>query len=347
MPVTQQFRIERFSAATASDAELRGRFELEDLLMREYDPDADTVPHERRLRLARASQAPYGAKEVVWVARAPDTRLVALAWLVRVRPRTPLDHARTCSALIGVHPGFRGRGLAKALLREIASFADRQGYDVMESVWKNDATRGFMGHLRGPTLTPKDGHRLRIADVPRSWLRQWIETGHARSPNARIDEFQGALPRSAAKAYLRAWTHLQSLEPLQIVEMRLDSIVERWYRQESARRESGEHWLSLVARDGDDQIMGLIEAVYSPQVPRVLLVRVCGALASYNGRGLRKWLQAELLLRVQAEFPGVAYVVHRQPPHGGRIPARLAASPMAAAADGDMFAIKDVLRRLG
>jgi GNAT superfamily N-acetyltransferase len=345
MPVTQRFKIERFIAADATDDELRRRFALEDVLVREYDPDAETLPHDKRLHLARNNAR---ASDVVWVARASNERLVAIAWLVRTRSRgrSPMIGARACAALIGVHPHFRGRGLAKVLLRTIADYADRQGFEVIESIWKTEATRGFTGHLRGPTSAPRDGHRLRIADVPHARLQQWIGNARQRATGASIEVYDGSLPEDITDEYLRVWAHLQSFDPMPIIDRRLDTIAARWRVQEQLGRSSSERWLSLVARHHNGQIMALLEAIFSPRAPKVLLVRVCGVLPRYNGLGLRKWLQAELLMRITSHVPTVEYLAYRQTPHASRAIARLATDPRAPDI-ADIVGVKDLLRRLG
>jgi GNAT superfamily N-acetyltransferase len=344
--ISQQFTIERFIATEASDADLRNRFRLEDELLRERDPDAAALPHERRLTLIRRAKPPYGP-EKVWVARAADGRYAAIAWLERC-PRSMVHASRACSVLIGVHPAFRRRGLAKALIRELAAYADQRGYEMIESIWKNDQTRSFAGHLRGPSSAPADGHRLRLADTPWPLMHRWIDQGRKRSTGARIEEYHDVLPAEVSDEYVAAWTYLQSHDAPGSIQTRRADSTARWREQERRRRANGEQWLSLVMRDAGGQIGALLESIYNPAAPTVILVRVCGVLEGYSGRGLRKWLQAELLLRIRERLPQVAHVAYRHPPNrnGATDPATQDVVGVDPDQDPQRYRTKDVLRHL-
>jgi GNAT superfamily N-acetyltransferase len=339
VPASQPLRVERFVVADASEADLRMRFELEDLLLRERDPDAETLPHDRRLELLRGGQPPYSLAVETWIVRGPDGRYVAIGWLGTHTPVAP-GASPGCHVLIGVHPQFRRRGVGTGLVRELVRYADGQGFEVIESIWIDDAARGFAGYLRGSSSMPRDGHRIPLSEVEWPVLRGWIDDARARAADFRVDALHDVLPEASMGDFLCAWTQLQTSEPAASVQARIGEITRRWHDQERLRVPSGERRFSLVIRSGDDRIGALLEAIYNPAAPKVLLVRVCGVLDGYGGLGLRKWLQAELLVRLRDQFPAVEHVVFRHPP------TQIGAAPDAPHAGPSRFRVKEVLRRL-
>jgi GNAT superfamily N-acetyltransferase len=316
MPVSHHFRVERFVAAAASDEELRKRFELEDALLREYDPDAATVPHDRRLMLIRDAKPPYYSAERVWVARGADGRFIGIGWLGEGSEAPDAHGGRACFVLVGVLQSYRRRGVASALLRELALYAEAHGYAFIESVWRSDMQHRFTDHLRGPSSRPQDGHRVDLAGVDWNLLQRWINDGRTNSPGARIETYIDDLPLEAADDVLRSWTLLHDGTPCDEINRQLPQLRAQWQAQTQSRKAVGERWLAIVVRDGDGHIAALTEAIFNPRTPKVLLVRLAGVHRGSWGRGLRKWMQAELFLRVRTMLPNVEHVAYRHEEHG-------------------------------
>jgi GNAT superfamily N-acetyltransferase len=340
VPPAQHLRVERFIVSDASEGDLRMRFELEDLLLRERDPDAETLSHDRRLELLRSGRPPYSLAVETWVVRGPDGRYVAIGWLGARHP-DPNGSLAGCHVLIGVHPQFRRRGLGTALIRELVRYADGQGYEMIETIWiGDDDANGFAGHLSGGSSMPRDGHRIPLSEVQWPVLHHWIDDARTRAAGYRVDDIHDVLPEAVRDDFLCAWTQLQTNEPAERVQARLGEITRRWHRQEHLRVLSGERWFSLVVHGADGRIGALLEAIYNPAAPKVLLIRACGVLDGHGGLGLRKWLQAELLLRVRVWLPAVEHVVFRHPP------AQLGSASDAPRSGFRRFRVKEVLRRL-
>ncbi len=339
MPDLDDYRVEPFILEQASDQDLLERFTLEDLLMRERDPDAEALPHELRLRILRTQNRPAHDQQQVWLVRAPDNHYVGIAWLDLSRRPGPVaepDH-KCCVIMIGVHPAHRGQGIATRLLKEIAQYADSHGYEMIEPIWETPALRDRARFISARYAMNKSTYRIRLQNISWTMVERWVREAELFAQGATVELLDDHLPEALKADLLPLWWRAQEGHRRSAAELHHE-----WQRQEQARQTAGERWLCFVVKDVHGKPAALLEAVYNPRASKVVLVRACDLLPEVRGLGYRRWLHGTFLWHLREQMPQVEFVSYRRPP-AGKSPTGL---PPAIADPYIRIHTKELLRRL-
>jgi GNAT superfamily N-acetyltransferase len=339
MQNVDDYRIEPFILEQASDQDLLERFTLEDLLMRERDPDAETIPHEIRLRILRTKNRPGRDEQQVWLVRAPDNHYVGIAWLDLSRRPGPVAEPdyKCCVIMIGVHPAHRGQGIATRLLKEIAQYADSHGYEMIEPIWETPTLRDRARFISARYAMNKSTYRIRLKNISWPMIERWVTESELFAQGATLERCETPLPEPLRDELLPLWWRAQDGHRRSLAELRHE-----WQRQQQARETASEDWLCFVVKNGHGKPVALLEAIYNPRASKVVLVRSCDVQSDARGQGYRRWLHGAFLLFLRDQMPKVEYVSYRRPP-AGKNPAGL---PPAIADPYIRIHTKELLRRL-
>jgi GNAT superfamily N-acetyltransferase len=79
-------------------------------------------------------------------------------------------------------------------------------------------------------------------------------------------------------------------------------------KNEINHKERGFNWLILVTKEKDGTLSGLTEIFSFPDTPHWIAQELTGVLPKYTGRGLGKWLKAEMLLYIKENLPKTIYI---------------------------------------
>jgi mycothiol synthase len=138
-------------------------------------------------------------------------------------------------------------------------------------------------------------------------MEQWRREGPARASGVTPERFEDA-PDRDIEEYCRLYSEVANQAPAGDLPGAMTVTPEQRRQEERELASNGYEWHTLISREPDGTISGLTEIFYAPAEPRRLEQELIGVKAGYRGRGVGKWLKAEMLAFVAQSFPQAIFV---------------------------------------
>ena len=229
----------------------------------------------------------------------------------------PAPNSRTVGGWLYVPPDWRGRGVGRELLREAGSLLDDVGIEAVKActVSTIPAAEALARRLEGRIVMSRQIHEAVLAEMDTELLRWRSET--RRDPDVRVQVFEGRYPRDDMDdlAALRA-----SIYSVHGHELTRPQVLQTLLEFESVMERRGLRRVAVLAReDGAGRVVGIAEAIWNPESPRLLSDWHVALVKERHGRKVGGALIVTLLLEVMQRLPTVRVV---------RIATHKAASPV-------------------
>jgi GNAT superfamily N-acetyltransferase len=158
-----------------------------------------------------------------------------------------------------------------------------------------------------------DVNRLYFDEVDWDLMNQWIEEGRKNAKDAGINLLLfEECPDELLEDFVDLYTEIGNIIPNENEEkdeeVFLETTDSRRGREE-LRKNLGEIWLTAVSKERDGKLSGLTEIICSPSETHVARQLLTGVKPQFRGRGLGKWLKAEMLFHIKEKIPEVL-VIH-------------------------------------
>lgn len=295
--------------------------------LRELDLDA---AGEADLRAAHAIAAP-----ALWHHIAGDEQLPFEEWLAEERKRRTIVDTRHVVAdvdgevaghgyveldrdanthlawiQLAVADRHRRQGIGRRLMARLVDLGAADGRTSVGSSADDDSPGAAF--LAGLGLTHRQVahlNRLRIADLDRALIEQWVARAPERAGGYRLLAWDGPTPAEHAEAFA-ACTEVMNTAPLGDLELEDERMtVERLRRLEGARADAGISWWTLVAvEEATGAFVGFTQLSFSGWRAHVAKQQDTGVDPGHRDRGLGRWLKAAMLLRLLDEKPAVTEI---------------------------------------
>lgn len=302
-----------FDPITASSDLLAKYFDFAEKILRELDPQ-DPLPS-RELQKARITDSGPYRQIFRWLVLADvGTRQAAIGMgsIKFVTEQEP-DYGGTkhiATINIDIDPDFRRQGLGTRLLRVLVDKAIERGeittvetFSFFESGWN------FCAKFGGTVALEAAQNRLELVDVDWDMIERWQADGRKRNEERGvvIKTFD-RVPENIMDEFADTYNFTVNQIPLGDLEMKHQVTPEYLREAEKQVRESGARWYVKVTQEMNGRISGLTEIVYHPGMPHRVEQELTGVRTEYRGRGLGKWLKADMLLFIRDTLPGVKYI---------------------------------------
>ena len=197
-----------------------------------------------------------------------------------------------------------------ALLRALVKKAvAHKGVTTLETFSFLESGWNFCEKYGGQVALTAAQNRLRLAEVDWEMIEAWKVEGERRnaSVGTTLRTFE-AVPQEIMDEFVGLYNDIVDAVPLGELEMR-EKVTPASRREDERRaKEVGWVWCTRVSQEADGSVSGLTEIVYDPGLPYRVEQELTGVRPKHRGRGLGKWLKAEMLLFVRDQFPEVKYV---------------------------------------
>ncbi len=228
------------------------------------------------------------------------------------RPGAPSYETNRHIAWVWVYvlQAHRRRGLASRLLPKVVEIARERGCTVLAAGFDEEAGRAFATGLGARVTTHRRENRLDFGRVDWGMVEAWAAEGPRRSPRTRLRWFVGGIDDDLIEAYSRTFTEVFNQQPFGKAEHGVYVFTPQTIRERAGRYAASDMtWTVAATVEPDGTVSGLTETGVERGRPTFLFQLLTGVQAGHRGRGLGKWLKAEMLLRVRREFPQVRVVV--------------------------------------
>lgn len=209
-----------------------------------------------------------------------------------------------------VRPEARRKGLASRWLPVVAELMDRHGCTVLGADTSEESGHGFFRWLGAEPKLFNVASRLRLSEVDWEMLHRWTAEGAKRSPQTRLEVFDGGPPPSMWEEFAPQITAMFNTMPLE--DLDLGDIVftpERLQEWDERRKLTGVILYSVLTREPDGVISVITDTTWAPYRPSVLHQEFTGVTTDARGRGLGKWIKAAMLLHIRERHPEVEWVL--------------------------------------
>jgi len=167
----------------------------------------------------------------------------------------------------------------------------------------------FIEHYGGIVAADRSRNRLYYKEINWKKMKKWCEQGKKRTKNVKIETFQD-VPEEDIEEFVKAYTTTENQAPdyetgdYQGLKVTPES--RRYFEQ--FHKEKGYTWVTKITREDDGTISGLTEIFYNQHMPHMIEQEMTGVLPQYRGRGLGKWLKAEMLFYIKENYPSIVYI---------------------------------------
>lgn len=204
----------------------------------------------------------------------------------------------------------RRKGAGGLWLRVLAREMDEHGCTVVGFNAEHQEGHEFLAWLGAkPKLTEIES-RLALAGVDWTMVERWVDEGQARSPETRLEIYDGPLPEEMWPDFAAQRTALLNTMPFEDLDLG-DIVVTpariREWNEQSALAHKVLH--NVLTREPDGSISGMTDVEWAPYSRTHIQQEFTGVLPSARGRGIGKWIKAAMLLHIRELYPDAQWVV--------------------------------------
>ncbi len=211
-----------------------------------------------------------------------------------------------------VDSSFRRQGLGTHLFRLIVEKVQENGCKFIETDTYYESGMNFCIKYGGKLINESAENRLQVEDIDWDLVNSWIEDGKHRAPDVTLESFH-ITPEKDIVEICKLETEVEAQMPT------FDNDGEKWTdvytperkrEREKRHKDLGQEFYTIITQETDGTISGYTEIRYS-HVERIERVAqgLTGVKKEYRGRGLGKWIKAELLIFIKNNLPKTEYIV--------------------------------------
>lgn len=307
MTSANNHEIELFEPQAASEELWELFFQFNDAIHEETHPDPDDppFPHDK-FRTFLESRDPREDVLRSLVLNDDRDRVIGFSAARFSTERDPAyeNNKRISNCNISVAKDFRRRGIGLALLGSIVNEAISRKVEIIQTNSVHETGNAFCSALKGKMVIESAENWLKFSDVDWQMMEQWRTEGPKRAAGVEIESFID-VPEGDLSSYCKLYSRIMMQQPLGELEGEFLVSPESRRIQEQRYKDMGLEWSTLITREPGGAISGLTETLKVPGEDHRVHQMLTGVAEEYRGRGLGKWLKAEMILRVREKHPEV------------------------------------------
>jgi GNAT superfamily N-acetyltransferase len=205
---------------------------------------------------------------------------------------------------VSVHPDHRRRGIGASWLPLVVELMDRHGCTTLNLATEEKSGYGFLKWLGAEEKLVGAENRLDLTHVDWGMVQRWISEGERRSPQTRMEIYDGPLPEPIWDEFTRQISAMLNTMPWDDLEHGDIVVTSDNMRDDYARHAATNTRLhTVITRELDGVISGVTDMTWEPWRPAIIDQQFTGVLPSARGRGLGKWIKAAMLDHVHELYP--------------------------------------------
>jgi GNAT superfamily N-acetyltransferase len=293
---------------TADRAFWKRYHELRRLRHQELRPDDPPIPAELEEQLMKRDD-PFRIQHRHEV----SSDGVMLSWLYcdLVRPGTPEyeEWKQFFDADIYVNPEHRRQGIATSWFPLVAQLMAHHDCTVLNLYAELEPGHEFLKWIGAEPKLTEIENRLKLADVDWAMVDRWAEEGPARSPQTRLEIYDGKIPESMWEEFAPQYSALINTVPFEEMDHGAVVVTPDQMREWYARMEiKGDLQHSVIAREPDGSISGINDLEWRPYRRTIIQQQLTAVHPNARGRGLGKWIKAANLLHIRELYPDAQWI---------------------------------------
>ena len=192
-------------------------------------------------------------------------------------------------------------------LQHLVSKAIEIGKSTFIIETRGEHQYSFLSKLGGTIISDRATNRLAIKNVDMTMIKQWCEEGPQRAPGVTLERFR-SVPEKEIDQFVILYTETWNQAPLEDVSPEFITTPESRRTMERYFEEQNETWTTVVSRESNGAISGLTEIWHNPNAEYFIEQGLTGVSEKYRGRGLGKWLKAEMFRFIVETYPQASII---------------------------------------
>lgn len=299
--------ISQLNIRSASEAEYVALNALQNDVRAERLPDDPPIPVD--MTTNRYQTTPEFIAISAWAVWLPDKS--AMVGYGEVMFSLTGDNAHLGQFDISVRPAYRGQGIGKVLLHEIAAETRKQGRTLLIAITTGAVPAGerFMERLGAEQGLAAHTNQLAIATLNRALIAEWLAIGNQAGARYELGFWPGAYPEADldAIAHLHEAMHAAPTGDLDIDDFHFTPEHLRQLEENIFARGT-ERWTMYLREKATAAFVGYTEVLWNARNPTILQQGDTAVFPDHRGQGLGRWLKAAMLDKVLREWDTVQVV---------------------------------------
>jgi len=209
---------------------------------------------------------------------------------------------------IAVLHDYQRKGIGTELLKFLVNEIQSLGRTVIDTDSDTDSGRAFLKHFGAQLTIEGAENRLELEEVDWELMQSWADEGPKRAKDVTLESFT-VCPEEFLEEYAEMYTEASNMQPLGEVEHRANIDGKARRQSEKRTKETGRINYTLISREKDGRISGMTEIFYDSREAHVIYQELTGVRPEFRGRGLGKWLKAQMILYVKDTYPEAQRVI--------------------------------------
>jgi len=245
-----------------------------------------------------------------WLAYTEDETLVIGYGRVSIYKRSsPAYEANKHIAfgILFVDKEFRRLGIGTELLKILVTKVREEKKTVFQGGSHLQSAYAFCKAFGGKVAITEEESRMNLSDVDWNMIETWKSEGSSRASGITVERFNIAAEKDI-EDFCQIYTEVLNQVPKEDVEWEAKETPETRRQREDREKKLGTIWTTIISREANGTISGLTETFYYPDRATLLIQGLTGVKEEYRGRGLGKWLKAEMVSYARERFPDVRLI---------------------------------------
>ena len=281
-------------------------------LFKEIQPNDPLVPRDLHHKLLLISTT--GEKVIRKLARSSNSgKIVGRLYLMIFTEESTgfKENKHTALVDISVLKDYSNDSISQELLKDAIEVMQKQEYvttadtcSYLERQWN------FWEGLGAKLALEASQSRLYIEKIDWDMIEEWREEGHRLAKEEQVDllSFEKC-PEEIIHEYTNTYSEIERLIPLGDFDYIPEPTTPTTRREkEENLKKTGYDSYTLATREKNEDISGLTEIRYSKSRSHKVDQLLTGVKTKYRGRGLGKWLKAEMVVFIKNNFPETEFI---------------------------------------
>ncbi len=214
---------------------------------------------------------------------------------------------------ITIREPYRRQKVATNILRQLARKAKELGITTLQGDADLESGKAFCRKYGAKVAAKAFLSRLKIEDVDFDMINKWRKEGEKRAEGVVLERYS-TIPREHVDEFISLEIELGKLEreiardsgDEESVEGHIPMDAETYYHYAQERAKQGEETVIILSREPDGRFSGMTLVDYNRKTePGVVWQGLTGVRKAYQGRGIGKWLKAEMISYLTEHYPGM------------------------------------------
>lgn len=220
------------------------------------------------------------------------------------------------TVVITVREPYRRQKVATNILRQLARKAKELGVTTLQGDADLESGKAFCRKCGAKVAGRFFLSRLKIKDIDFDMIEQWRREGEKRAKGVVL-EFYSTIPEEHIDEFISLMAELDELAreigrdsgDEESVEGHFGLDAETYYRYVKRDAEQGKESVIILSREPDGHLSGMTAVDYSRKTePGKVWQGLTGVRKAYQGRGIGKWLKAEMIAYLKEHYPGMTEI---------------------------------------